>query len=102
MYSPDVKPEHKFDAILDKIHKKMVILQRRYPSLTARVLLANSLLSSCLWYFAYFIPPTDEQLKLCDSKVWGMIWGRTPGKVNAIGKVHRGRMVAPREEEASM
>ena len=69
VYSPDVKPEHKFDAILDKIHKKMVILQRRYPSLTARVLLANSLLSSCLWYFAYFIPPTAKQLKLCDSKV---------------------------------
>ena len=66
------------------------MLQRRFPSIAARVLFANSLLSSCLWFYAYFIPPSEEQLQRFDSKV--------PGVEKVIGKVNRGRMAAPKEQ----
>lgn len=52
----EIQPQHKFEDILSKIRKLIVVLQRRFPSIAVRVLFANSLLSSCLWFYAYFPP----------------------------------------------
>ena len=58
IYSENVLPTDRYDTVIQKVKLRMIRLQHRKPSLAARVLYANTLLSSCLWYFAYFIPPT--------------------------------------------
>ena len=74
VYSTNIPPESRFGAIIEKIQQRMMSWQSRHPSIMARVLVANTLLSSCIWFFAYFLVPTEE-LKLKLSTVWGMIWG---------------------------
>ena len=68
--------------------------QRCKPSLMARVLLSNTILVSCIWYFIYFIVPTIDQVKLFDGVVWGMTWGRESGDMGTMGQVNRARMTA--------
>ena len=72
--------------------------QSRHPSLMARVLIANTLLSSCIWFFAYFLVPTAQQLNTLDAVVWGMIWGKERGALGTRGLlVNRHRMALPAE-----
>ena len=69
--------------------------QSRHPSVMARVLIANSLLSSCLWFFAYFMVPSEQQLHSFDAMVWGMLWGKNRGDVGSKGVVSRHRVAQP-------
>ena len=97
IYSQHGSPDAKFDAILEKIKERMCRWQRRKPSLMARVLLSNTILVSCIWYFVYFIVPSADQVKLFDEVVWGMTWGRESGDMGTRGQVNRARMTAVRE-----
>ena len=62
------------------------------PIIMARVLVTNTLLSSCIWFFAYFLVPTEVQMKTFDSIVWSMIWGKERGDLGTRGLVNRQRM----------
>ena len=95
VYSTNIPPESRFDAIIEKIQHRMMRWQSRHPSLMARVLIANTLLSSCIWFFAYFLVPTDLQLQSLDAVVWGMIWGKQRGALGTRGAVNRQRLALP-------
>ncbi len=89
-------PNARFDTVIQKMTGRMTKLQARRPSLMARVLFCNALLSSCLWFFAYFIVPSADQMKEFDAIVWGMIWGKEPGALNTRGKKSRGIVTGSR------
>ena len=59
-YGHRYDPTSKFDDILDRMKHRMHHNVRRLPSLMARVLICNSMLSSLLWFFAYFPHPPSE------------------------------------------
>ena len=92
IYSMERPPEARFDDLFEKIKARMMRWQSRHPSRHARVLVANSLLSSCLWFFAYFIIPTAAQLVKFDQVVWGMVWGKERGALGSRGQVNKLRM----------
>jgi len=95
-YGPNTDPSARFDIILEAIQARMGRWQARYPSLHARVLIANTLLSSCLWFFAYFISPSPAQLKRFDDVVWGMLWSKQRGGVGTRGQINRFRIAQQR------
>ena len=97
VYSSNIPPESRFGAIIEKIQQRMMRWQSRHPSLMARVLIANTLLSSCIWFFAYFLVPTAQQLNTLDAVIWGMIWGKERGALGTRGLVNRHRMALPAE-----
>ena len=96
VYSPELQPDEQFSKVLEKMRNRLKVWQSRCKSLMARVLVSNAILVSCLWFFAYFVIPTQAQLKQFDGIVWGMLWGTTPGETNTRGKVKRERMTAQR------
>ena len=98
VYSENVLPTDTYTRIIEKITIRMTRLQHRKPSLIARVLYANTLLSSCLWYFTYFIIPTKDQLTSFDKLVKGMLWSKKPGEVNAPVLISMPRMAAPKKQ----
>ena len=96
IYSEKIPPAARFDKVMTKIEARMVKVQSRYASIMARVLLTNSLLSSCIWFFAYFITPSPTQVERFDAIIWGGVWGKEPGDINTRGLVRRARMTAAR------
>ena len=78
------------------MESRMKRLQQYHPSFIARTLYSNSLLSSCVWYFVYFIPPTVVQRKRFDRIVHGMLWGRRPGSTEGVARVSMERLSAPK------
>ena len=96
IYSEKIPPNARFDKVMTKVEARLVKVQSRYASIMARVLLTNSLLSSCIWFFAYFITPTHTQIDRFDAIVWGGVWGKEPGDINTRGLVRRARMTAER------
>ena len=97
MYGEEVVPEARFDKVINKMMDRMIRLQKRGVSLMGRVLFSNSLLASCLWFFMYFIIPTEEQLVKFDRVIWGMLWGK-PGDTGTIGRVRRPMVTQPRSK----
>ena len=96
VYGSNLPPASHFDTVLEKIQSRMMRWQSRHPSVMARVLIANSLLSSCLWFFAYFMVPSEQQqLHSFDAMVWGMLWGKSRGDVGSKGVVSRHRVAQP-------
>ena len=96
VYGELALPNARFDKVIQKMKGRMIKLQARRPSLMARVLFCNALLSSCLCFFAYFIVPSAEQMQEFDAIVWGMIWGKEPGALNTRGKKSRGIVTGSR------
>ena len=97
IYSENVRATDRYDTVIHKIRLRMTRLQHRKPSLAARVLYSNTLLSSCLWYFAYFIPPTPPQVKQFDALVKGMLWSKSPGETKAPVIINMARMSARKD-----
>ena len=101
IYSETVPPERRFDTVINNMHKRMITLQTRRPTLMARILFCNSLMVSCVWFFAYFILPTPAQLERMDALVWGMIWGKEPGDEGSRG-LKQGGLVTGRRQEGGL
>ena len=79
VYGPQVDPLNRFNSVVEKMESRMKKLQQYHPSFVARTLYANSLLSSCVWYFVYFIPPSKKHKDRFNEIVQGMLWSRKPG-----------------------
>jgi hypothetical protein len=85
--------------VLSKMERRLTHLMALDPSLLGRALVANTLLSSCLWYFLQF-----EELKQADAKrasdlIWQCLWHRQSegeDERRVKGKVSRAQAAAPR------
>ena len=98
VYGENTDPRDRFISVIEKMMERLRRLQHRRPSLAARVLFSNSIISSCVWFFSYFIPPTSTQTKHFDDIVWAMLWGSDPDTLRARGLKNRGVMTAPKHE----
>ena len=96
IYSVSIQPDARFEMVLEKMLSRMMRWQAQFKSLMARVLIANALLSSCLWFFAFFIIPTPDQVRRFDAIIWGMVWGKESGSLNSKGSVARDRVCSPK------
>ena len=71
IYSQNIPATVRFEMVGDKIQGRFLRYQARHLSLMARGLMANACLSSCIWFFAYFIAPNPEQVARFVAMVWG-------------------------------
>ena len=98
LYGEEVSPEDRFDRIVEKMSVRLKRLQQYKPSFMARTLYANSLLSACLWYFVYFVPPSTTQISKFDKLIHGMLWGRKPGSTDGTARVSMARLSSMKED----
>ena len=98
VYGLEVAAYAQVDSAIANIRRRLARWLPLYPSLFARVMVANTLLSSCLWYTAAFTSPTDEQLKHMDEVVWHCLWRKhDQPEGEQRGVKTRGRVSATRE-----
>ena len=55
------------------------------------------MLTACLWYFVYFVPPSPPQMEKFDKLVHGMLWGRKAGSPDGTARVSMARLSTPNE-----
>ena len=85
-----------FDQIVAKMRLRLGSWLRVHPSLLARAILANEVISSCLWYYCFFAVPSPRQLQLMDGTVRTCLWNRDSTAPAARGQVSLSRMTSQR------
>jgi hypothetical protein len=87
LYGDEREDQADFDLILTKMRCRLCTWLRLYPSLVGRSLVANTIISSCLWFFCFFAVPSPGQLQLMDATVRAAMWNKAPSPEVARGLV---------------
>ena len=98
LYGDEREDQADFDLILTKMRCRLCTWLRLYPSLLGRALVANTIISSCLWFFCFFAVPSPGQLQLMDATVRAALWNKASSPEVARGLVSIGRLTAPRQK----
>ena len=97
LYGPGVDPASRFEVVYRTVISRLKRWLGLFPSIMARGLLANAVISSCLWFFGSFIAPSSTSMINLDRVVGAMMW-RKSAATEAVGRalVSRGRLGCPR------
>ena len=97
LYGPGVDPASRFEVVQRTIISRLKRWLGLFPSIMARSLLANSVISSCLWFFGSFIAPAAARMAQLDRVVGEMMWRKSAATASSgRALVSRGRLGCPR------
>jgi hypothetical protein len=77
IYSTRADAPGRLPEVLSKMERRLAHLMKHDPSLLGRALVANTLLSSCLWYFLQFEALTAPDAERVSDLIWRCLWMRS-------------------------
>ena len=94
LYAGDATMRHRVPELVDSMDRNLAWWRTFCVSLHSRAHLANSMLSSKLWYHLQFEPVDEGALQSAKFKVWRCVWGSDIRDGAKKGVVNRDRACA--------